>query len=493
MSDTFYKSRYYKYKNKYLNLKKLQSGSGTTSSSSSPNFEFYDQELVQNEIIDHNFIEKNFEFNYVPFQLFSVNIPQQNNFRTMTIFNEVKNMIRSEKNLNSHDPQKAEAFLSNLKEITKDYIDEIETFLKNLVKTDSKKVFNKIKDEDKQGFYNKLEEIVGSESIEDFKAALNSDPTTSFNLEIENSKVLKLFYNFLGLDKKAEERFLPDEELKEKIKDITKEFLGYVPEGFKVQPRIGIKRFNGDIIMSEYNIANSKEKDKEKDRIFKENYPNDYYLDVYFDEETLDHYKARIRKTLEKILELSNPQSNLIICLQEINPLQPLVLHKDEVESKNIFEQLNLNLVDLPEKLEKISKSSSIVLTSKNFQFEIDELKDNQIIELIKGDKGPTQNIGYILTVGDKKLEIFNVHTNLFRNDEAFRNLEEIVNYASDKNLILVGDMNLDLDNIFRYKLEKLFRDRRMHLYLINTPEIEYGTSESTYDIFIGKGIKLLF
>ena len=76
--------------------------------------------------------------------------------------------------------------------------------------------------------------------------------------------------------------------------------------------------------------------------------------------------------------------------------------------------------------------------------------------------------------------------------------MKNITKFLESKNYIIVGDMNLKLDNIYIYYLTKFFRDARVNFYSIPTPEIEYNIeylddSSPTYDVFISQGISLLY
>ena len=93
---------------------------------------------------------------------------------------------------------------------------------------------------------------------------------------------------------------------------------------------------------------------------------------------------------------------------------------------------------------------------------------------------------------------MFNVHLPLYANDTAYRKLNQIINYTNEgeKNLILIGDMNLKLDPKHIHRITKLFRDKRFALELLQTPEIDFNNLKndgSTYDIFIAKGVKIYY
>lgn len=101
------------------------------------------------------------------------------------------------------------------------------------------------------------------------------------------------------------------------------------------------------------------------------------------------------------------------------------------------------------------------------------------------------QNIRYELKVGKKKLEIFNIHTKLIDNEEALEKFIEIIKYSKNKNIIIVGDMNLQINSNTMNDLNKLLRDNDMIIDFIATPSINYSNN-FTYDVFIAKGIKLV-
>merc|ERR1712227_513181 len=75
---------------------------------------FRDDYLIDQELGDHNYIEKIFKFNGYNFQLISLNIPQKNAFRTMTIFNKNQNFLRTKFNLENDNIAFKEKVMGNI-------------------------------------------------------------------------------------------------------------------------------------------------------------------------------------------------------------------------------------------------------------------------------------------------------------------------------------------------------------------------------------------
>ena len=89
---------------------------------------FIDDYLIDNGWGDHNYIEKFFKFNGIDFQLISLNIPQKNAFRTMTIFNKNQNFLRTKFNLENDNIAFKEKVMGNIVSsisLNKEYIQHI--------------------------------------------------------------------------------------------------------------------------------------------------------------------------------------------------------------------------------------------------------------------------------------------------------------------------------------------------------------------------------
>lgn len=216
-------------------------------------------------------------------------------------------------------------------------------------------------------------------------------------------------------------------------------------------------------------------------------------------------YKERLKNTLEVLLKLKK-NNNLIICLQEIK--------KSILENgtfKEICDEFKLNLYgDYNNLISNYGNASCILY---NF---LDETKieisqtETEISDLLKVSKliindsleyDPLKINSFDLKISNDGIEeilsLYNIHTNLYENEDALVLMRKIKTRLENKNYIIVGDMNLKLDNVYIYKLTKFFRDIRVNFNLISTPEIEYNinyidNTSPTYDVFISKGISLL-
>ena len=225
-------------------------------------------------------------------------------------------------------------------------------------------------------------------------------------------------------------------------------------------------------------------------------YPQGYYIDIIFDKEDQDDYYKRLKSSLKFLLKQVNKEKEFIITLQEINPLYENNVLNKKVDK--ILNKLNLQLIDLKTDYDKV-KTNSILLIKKNSNLNISIMeKDikknenkNKLIKHFSEGKSLRQNIRYELKVGNKKLEIFNIHTKLIDNEEALKKFIEIIKYSKNKNIIIVGDMNLQINSNTMNDLNKLLRDNDMIIDFIATPSINYSNN-FTYDVFIAKGIKLV-
>ena len=85
----------------------------------------------------------------------------------------------------------------------------------------------------------------------------------------------------------------------------------------------------------------------------------------------------------------------------------------------------------------------------------------------------------------------------MYVNDIGYNILNNILEISKNKmNFIIVGDMNLKLNSVWKYKLAKLFQEKKVYHYFLNTPEIEYNIQnreDTTNDVFISKGIQIKY
>merc|ERR1712227_893107 len=327
---------------------------------------FRDDYLIDQELGDHNYIEKIFKFNGYNFQLISLNIPQKNAFRSMTKFN-----------------------LQNDNEVFK------ETVMKNIVNAIRANLdYIKIKYPDKN------QVLQGSGKI----------PVT-------NDEIFKKHF-------KEEFGLYPD----------TQIFLRVATHGKD-------KKLYSQLTNEE--IEKLKNEDKYNVKLFKERFPDDYYLDLVFTEESKIDYQIRFNTIIDKIFELRIPNSYFILCLQEINPvcdvfdcnnpmlndLQLISVIKStphdsfinephdpfiekKIEKGNYEIKINFNT------FYGTKKSNSLLFVSNNFVedeqmsiniINIDESgkNSNDIINLFNKQKSIGQNLCYELNVNGKILYLY--------------------------------------------------------------------------------------
>lgn len=414
---------------------------------------FIDDYLIDNEWGDHNYIEKIFNFNGYPFQLISLNIPQKNAFRTMTIFNKNQNFLRTKFNLENDNEAFKEKVMENI----------VNAIVVNLEYIKAK-------------YPDKNQVLQGSGKI----------PVTK------------------------------DENFKEHFKEEFKLYPG-TQIFLRVATNGKNKKLYSELTNEEIDDLEIKDEDKINMKIFKERFPDDYYLDLVFSEESKTDYQTRFNTIIGEIFKLRDPNFYFILCLQEINPVC------DVINCNNpMLSDLQLISVIKPkpntDPFIKTSinfnsfikfKSNSLLFVSNNIIFDkkkrfsiniinIDESgkNSNEIINLFNDKKSTGQNLCYELNVDGEKLDLYNLHTTLIRNQDSLKKFKEIISKIN-KNFIIVGDMNLEADKIQKYRLSKLFRDNLIYSYFLNTPEIAYGlegynTDLNTNDVFISRGIELL-
>jgi hypothetical protein len=221
---------------------------------------------------------------------------------------------------------------------------------------------------------------------------------------------------------------------------------------------------------------------------------NGFYENEY--DESGELYIKRLEEILVEILEKLydlRRADYLIICLQEINKF----LIEDGI-LKKISEKFNLKLNR--NRVNDYKGTTSCILHNLDeTKIEINEteLKINDLLNINDNYKIDSFDLKISNNDNEQILSLYNIHTKLYENEDAFEIMRNITEFLQDKNYIIVGDMNLKLDNIYIYYLTKFFRDIRVNFYLISTPEIEYNInylddSSPTYDVFISKGISLL-
>lgn len=225
-------------------------------------------------------------------------------------------------------------------------------------------------------------------------------------------------------------------------------------------------------------------------------YPSGYYIDVVFDKEDEKTYFKRLNSSIKFLLKQVSKGEEFIITLQEINPLYNNNVINKEIEK--ILNKLNLRLLDYKNDYDKV-KTNSIMLIKKTSNLNISIMEDdiknnknkNKLIKHFSEDKSLRQNIRYELKVGNQKLELFNIHTKFIGNEEALNKFIEIIKYSKKKNILIVGDMNLQINSYVMNEIMKLVRDNNMIINFIATPNVNYSNN-FTYDVFICKGIKLV-
>jgi len=410
--------------------------------------------LIKDGTIDHNFFEKKIKFNGLEFKLLSLNIAQLDQLKTMAKHNKIINYIRKEENLIKTSKFPIDNFLNDIAKITTKY--------KDIIKN----------------------EISSDDNFDEIKLELQSK-------YISNNDIIK--------------------EVKDLIK---KKYIKYLSEDLDINLKIAWLRkkdkFYSEILIEEIDkeLANETDPNKiinlENIKKAKRRFPNDYYIDVYFSKETSESYYSRIDKAINFLSTRIKDDKNIIICLQEINP----VFNDENLnicsELDVIFKKYHLNFIYPEDYKEYVYSTCSILLTRGNLEvtpysddlvLEEDQIiNTHELIRKINIGKGILQNFRYKLSFKGQHLDIFNVHTNLFSYDSAYDKLNQIVEYSRDKQFILVGDMNLLIDEKRIHRINMLFRDNRIALDLLQTPEVDYNdTYYPTYDIFIGKGIDIVY
>lgn len=206
------------------------------------------------------------------------------------------------------------------------------------------------------------------------------------------------------------------------------------------------------------------------DNIFRERFAkvNYHYFDIIFREETIDEYSNRVRKVLTSLLKLAKDQDNVLVLLQEINPILDFLSVIEESQFRPffkvvdpVFDEKNNNDRKYNEKT--FTRSVNVLL-SHNFAFShrIERRPSDHLIHFFSSygrtnEKNEYQNIKYYIT--KYRLSLYNIHGNMTTKKYS---INQLLSYLEsiDKNIrfILMGDLNLKMTaDIFSYFTEKLF------------------------------------
>tara|TARA_X000000950_G_scaffold286913_1_gene397289 strand:+ start:1767 stop:3119 length:1353 start_codon:yes stop_codon:yes gene_type:complete len=423
--------------------------------------------LVANGIIDHNFFEKKVNFNGLKFKLFSLNIAQMDQFKTMAQHNKIINYIRKEDNLIRTSKFPINGFLDDIGAIVLNKKSEIES------------------------------EISEESSYESMRQSLSNITINNKSVNDEVINLVKTKYN----------DYFSRDELSSLEPVLQLGWLKYKERYYSEIPKEEIqkkaeKEDNKNEKLNYENIIKAKER-----------FPNDYYIDISFSKEQPENYFSRIDTVIEFLTNRLTAGEMALFCLQELNPVFNSDNTQVRPELESIFKKYNLIFKFPEEYISHLTGTCSVTLTTENLSHFVSPcsedleltttehgdklINNNELIKKVRHKKKILQNFRYKLTYDGKDLDVYNLHTNMFSYNKAYDKLNEIVNHLKDDNFILVGDMNLEMDYRIIHRVTKLFRDNRIALDLIQTPEVDYqkyrNPNNPTYDIFSAKGIDIVF
>lgn len=196
---------------------------------------------------------------------------------------------------------------------------------------------------------------------------------------------------------------------------------------------------------------------------------------IIIEEESNNEYATRLAQILQLLFNiLRDVDIPIIICLQEINPLNVF---------KKVFSSEKFNLHHHDD-----TRGTHSVLIYSN-DLTIDPIDNTWLQNL--GQQRPQKIMGY--NINGSMLELHNIHTTYFENKEGENNadifLQKILESFTGSNKIIVGDANLKLTYEEVKKWIKIYRDIGINIEFIITPEIAYLEdnidANPTYDVFI--------
>ena len=486
------------------------------------------QYFIDKEFTDHWYIEKEFTFNNEEFHLISLNIPQRNSLRTMVIFDKVQGFIRSKKffqNMFEDDKRIHLDFIKNQKDSFTEELGKLENLIKSMFNQQGKQ-----KNEDSDIFAGHFLYCFKNNLL-DITKDISSDILIK-NLKKkkeDNSPVSKIRENLTD-----EEKTNIIDEINKILEEIRKPFKNKYIQYPNLEIHLRIATNKGKLYSElDENYLNGlidqgkiNNEDKQNILNFKEKYPNDLYFDLFWEREDEKDYENRLKEITNFILKKRKEDENFILCLQEINPATLNLFKPEESEQtkpeetplikklkligkqpyeKNTHSLLFSNYNDITNETFPDSKTTPVSLntpvsetTPVSLNTPVSENKE-KILDLLKGDKKPEQNVKYKLKVNGEELILYNIHTPMYVNDIGYNILNNILETSKNKmNFIIVGDMNLKLNSVWKYKLAKLFQEKKVYHYFLNTPEIEYNiypiqNKDTTNDVFISKGIQIKY
>jgi len=270
-------------------------------------------------------------------------------------------------------------------------------------------------------------------------------------------------------------------------------------------------------------------------------YPEGFHIDVIFKEETADEYKTRIRVALDYLSTLAHEEENVLIFIQENNPLETFLqaFNESTLRTTSGFSHLESGIVIGP--TDKVRTSSEVLykFTDKTIRIlnitpEVTggKITPGIVPTKITEFKGPRQNWSFILNIDGHEMRIYNVHANMLygrdglrqsidkleragKHEKAVRESEkhssglafelcrdEIIPKLLDREkeaVMFIGDFNFGITENDITELRTLFTgERGLYSYFLPTPEAEYREPEvalrtnPTCDCLFARGIRIL-
>jgi hypothetical protein len=189
------------------------------------------------------------------------------------------------------------------------------------------------------------------------------------------------------------------------------------------------------------------------DGIFRKRFEktNFNYIDIIFEEETIEHYRYRIQSVLKHLKQLSLGRKHVIFCFQEIKPVR-IFLEEAKKENPSWI------LIDPIELDTKQEGKSNNVLFVQEFPYSINRMtttKHDIILKLFNHEvlcdgewisqRNPNQNVKYYIP--SLKCFFYNIHSFLNEEKTIFTKINKIIKYVFDRksNFIIIGDLNFKL------------------------------------------------
>ncbi len=205
------------------------------------------------------------------------------------------------------------------------------------------------------------------------------------------------------------------------------------------------------------------------DNIFRKrfNKTNFRYIDIIFEEETLERYRHRVSQVLNHLENLSTGKENVMFCFQEIKPIKVFLEEAKKNKSWVLIDPCQLSA--------KQERKSNNVLFVKSFPFKVKRLttiKHDTILKIFNHEtfqegewvsqRNPNQNVKFYIPA--LKCFFYNIHSFLNEEKTIMLQIDKIIAYvfARKSKFIIIGDLNFKLPSKIITKINRYLTSKNI-------------------------------